>query len=205
MTDDVQLCLATPPLRDAAGFLPGLDAALSAHGVTSLLVRLEPMDEAAAVKLLRKLAAPAQAAGVAVLVEGAPELALAAGLDGAHGPPSERLAKEAVRKLSPDYIVGASVGDSRDVAMRIGETGVDYLLFETPDSARRLEEVGWWAELFNTPCVAFAEDLDFLTEIAAAGADFVMLSDCVWNDPRGPAAAVADARARLGAIERAPR
>ena len=57
-----------------------------------------------------------------------------------------------------------------------------------------LDRVAWWAEIFYTPCVAFARSLEEVGPLVAAGADFVMLGDCVWSDPRGPAAAVADAR-----------
>ncbi len=62
------------------------------------------------------------------------------------------------------------------------------------DPSALLERVAWWAEIFNTPCVAFARSLEEVGPLVAAGADFVMLGDCVWRDPRGPAAAVADAR-----------
>ena len=81
--------------------------------------------------------------------------------------------------------------------MTAGESGADYVLFGEDaaplDAPALLERVAWWAEIFNTPCVAFARSLEQVGPLVAAGADFVMLGDCVWGDPRGPGAAVKDA------------
>jgi thiamine-phosphate pyrophosphorylase len=53
--------------------------------------------------------------------------------------------------------------------------------------------LGWWAELFEPPCVGFAASREEAYEFAAAGADFVLVGDFIWNDPRDPAAALKDA------------
>ena len=84
--------------------------------------------------------------------------------------------------------------------MAAGEAGADYVLFGEPDArgqrpsveaiAERLE---WWAELFEPPCVGFAASREEADEFAAAGADFVLVGDFIWNDPRGAAAALKDA------------
>jgi thiamine-phosphate pyrophosphorylase len=58
-----------------------------------------------------------------------------------------------------------------------------------------LERVGWWSEVFEVPCVAFAENLDEVGPLAAAGADFVAVGDFVWADDRGAAALNAAAKA----------
>ena len=55
------------------------------------------------------------------------------------------------------------------------------------------ERLQWWAELFEPPCVGFAASREEAMEFAAAGADFVLVGDFVWADPRGAAAALADA------------
>jgi len=97
--------------------------------------------------------------------------------------------------------VGLAARNVDKLAALAGETGADYLLFgdwAAPLSFEEaLERVRWWAELFTTPCVAFARSIEEARPFAAAGADFVMLGECVWNDPRGPAAALADARRAL--------
>ncbi|MEK4032728.1 thiamine phosphate synthase [Methylocystis sp. IM3] len=195
--DGPRLSLATPPLADARDFLPALESALSAGDVASLLVRFASDDPRRNEEILRALAAPAQEKGVAVLAEGAPTVALRAKADGAQILGAGAALAEAVEKLSPKHIVGAGGLALRDDAMRAGELGVDYVLFDDADLAALLERVTWWAELFNTPCVARAETLAAVAPLAEAGADFVLLDDAVWTDSRGPAAAVAEALAAL--------
>ena len=83
--------------------------------------------------------------------------------------------------------------------MAAGELGADYVLFGEPDSKGQrpsveaiAERLQWWAELFEPPCVGFAASREEAYEFAAAGADFVLAGDFVWNDPRGAAAALLD-------------
>ena len=64
---------------------------------------------------------------------------------------------------------------------------------QRPSMAAIAERLQWWAELFEPPCVGFAASREEAHEFAAAGADFVMVGDFVWADPRGAAAALADA------------
>ena len=192
------LYLVTPVLTEAEPFLPTLREALASAAIASLLLRLGPMEDAQAARLVRAVAEPAQAKGVALLIDGSPALALEAGADGAHVGGVGAPLKDAIKRLSPRYIVGAGALATRDDAMTAGESGADYVLFGDDaaplDAGALLERVAWWAEIFFTPCVALARSLEEVGPLVAAGADFVMLGDCVWSDPRGPAAAVADAR-----------
>ncbi len=84
--------------------------------------------------------------------------------------------------------------------MTAGEAGADYVLFGEPDALGErpsadaiVERLQWWAELFEPPCVGFAASSDEAYAFAAAGADFVLLGDYIWTDPRGAAAALAEA------------
>lgn len=194
MSEDApRLYLATPPLANGRDFLEALTRALAAGDVASLLIRFAGDDPRKNEDIVRALAPAAQEKGVAVLVEGSVSTALRAKADGAHIEGSGPGLVEAVEKLSPKYIVGAGGLDSRDDAMRAGEVGADYVLFEGDDLDALAARVDWWAELFNTPCVAHAARLEDVTALARAGADFVMLDDAVWLDARGPDAAVSEA------------
>ncbi len=192
------LYLVTPVLTEAESFLPALREALANAEVASLLLRMGPLDGAAAARLVRDIVEPTQATGAALIVDGAPELVLEAGADGAHVEGVGAPLTDAIKRLSPRYIVGAGALATRDEAMTAGEAGADYVLFGDDaaplDPPALLERVNWWAEIFNTPCVAFARSLEEVGPLVAAGADFVMLGDCVWSDPRGPAAAILHAR-----------
>jgi thiamine-phosphate pyrophosphorylase len=92
--------------------------------------------------------------------------------------------------------------------MRAGEAGADYVMFGEPDAsghrpsfAAVAERIAWWAEVFEVPCVGYAQTLDEVDAIARARAEFVAVGDLVFADPRGPAAALADVAARLAATE----
>jgi thiamine-phosphate pyrophosphorylase len=81
--------------------------------------------------------------------------------------------------------------------MTFGEAGADYLLFGEPrpdGSLPSLESVveraSWWAEIFETPCAAYAPSLEAVAALAATHAEFVALGDAVWSHPDGPAAGV---------------
>ena len=76
----------------------------------------------------------------------------------------------------------------RDEAMTAGEMGADYVMFGEPRGEGPamplellLERVGWWAEIFETPCVAYAETVEAAGGLARAGADFVALGGAVWE------------------------
>jgi len=84
--------------------------------------------------------------------------------------------------------------------MAAGELGADYVLFGEPDAKGQrpsieaiAERLQWWAELFEPPCAGFAASREEAYAFAAAGADFVLVGDFVWSDPRGAPAALADA------------
>jgi thiamine-phosphate pyrophosphorylase len=200
-----RLYLATPIVKDARAFLPKLEAALDAGGVASLLLRHDAKDEAAAEAIAKTLIGSTQSRGVAFIVEGSPDFVLRVGADGLHVWGNGELLLSAIRRLSPRLIVGAGALFDRDAAMRAGEAGVDYVMFGEPEAEggevpfpALVERTRWWAEIFNTPCVAYARSLDEVSALTKAGADFVMLDDCVWSHARGPAEAIREALAKIG-------
>ncbi|MGO9006511.1 MAG: thiamine phosphate synthase [Beijerinckiaceae bacterium] len=193
-----RLYLITPPVADAAGFAAKFVAALDTAEIACVLLRVSPMDHAATKKVVRALAPLAQDRGVACLVED-PQLAVHTDVDGAHVTGVGDKLEAALASLKPGNIVGVGAITGRDDAMTAAEAGVDYLMFGDADGtqsfAEILEQVNWWAEIFNVPCVAYARKHEEIAEFARAGADFVALCDAVWNDPRGTALAL------LGAAE----
>ena len=86
---------------------------------------------------------------------------------------------------------------TRHDSMAAGELGADYVLFGEPDASGQrpsmeaiAERLQWWDELFEPPCVGFAVSREEAGEFASAGADFVLVGDFIWADPRGPEAAL---------------
>lgn len=195
-----RLYLITPPLDAAAPFDATLKAALGAGDIACVLLRLSIADPGRRKDVVRAYASFVEDAGAALLVEGDPQLAARGGADGAHVASLTETLDQAIDSLKPDRIVGVGGLSSRDECMRAGELDVDYLMFGGPGDAASpdavLERTQWWAEIFNVPCVAFARSLAEVDALVEAGAEFVAVEGAVWDDPRGPAAAVADAGAR---------
>jgi thiamine-phosphate pyrophosphorylase len=199
--------LVTPVVTETAALADILPGALAAADVAAVLLRLAPADERTLTNRVKVLAPIVQGKGVALIIDGHPDIVARAGADGCHvsNPADLRLA---AATLKPSRIMGAGGLKTRDDAMTAGEAGADYVMFGEPDMdgtrpsfAAIVERVEWWAEVFEIPCVAWAEHIHEVAELCAAGADFVAVSDAVFADPRGCAAAVADAAKSMKARE----
>ena len=200
-----RLYLVAP--QDAAGFANQLADALGAADIAAVLLRLPATDERGQVNHVKALAPTVQNKGAALLLGGHPELATRAGADGSHLSGIEAL-KSAIATLKPSLIAGCGGLETRHEAMVAAETGADYVMFGEPDASGSrpsfeaiAQRVAWWAEVFEIPCVGFAAALDEVEPLAAAGADFVAVGDCVFGAGHGAAAAVADAARRLAIAE----
>jgi thiamine-phosphate pyrophosphorylase len=197
-----RLFLITPPVADAAGFAPLLEAAMGAADVACVLLRTAAQDEASAKAVIRALAPLVQRREAACLIAEDPRRAARVDADGVHigrlGPALE----EAVDALSPRKIVGVGGLANRDDAMAAGESGVDYLMFGGPDEPvdqdTIIERVAWWAEIFNVPCVGYAADPSHAGAVARAGAEFVAVCHGVWDgSPDQVAATLAEVAAAI--------
>jgi thiamine-phosphate pyrophosphorylase len=204
-----RLYLATPSVDDPAQLLVQLPAALAAADVAAVLLRLKPADPRTMTSRVKTLAPVIQGSGAALLLDasaldGQLELVARSGADGAHFD-GVAAVQEAMPVLMPDRIVGVGGLATRHESMTVGEAGADYVLFGEADAhgirpSREAvaERLSWWAELFEPPCVAYAASGDEARDFVAAGADFILVDDLVWSDPRGAAAALAELGAAIG-------
>jgi thiamine-phosphate pyrophosphorylase len=198
-----RLYLVTPPVKDAEAFARILETALGAADIAAVLLRLAPGGESELVERVKLLTPVTERAGAALILDGHADLVGRSGADGAHLTGIHAV-EDCIARLKPDRIAGAGGMFTRHDAMLAAEAEADYVLFGEPDrngerpGLNAIEErVAWWAEVFQPPCVAYAMKLDEVGVLAAAGADFVAIADFVWDDPRGPAAIVAEAALAL--------
>jgi thiamine-phosphate pyrophosphorylase len=194
-----RLYLATPEVDDPALLLASLPGLLAGADVAALLLRLKPTDQRTMISRVKALAPAVQGSGAALLLDGHVELVARAGADGAHLTGIAAM-EDALPTLKPDRIAGVGGLTTRHDSMAAGEAGADYVLFGEPDARQQrpsveaiAERLQWWAELFEPPCVGFAASREEAYQFAAAGADFVLVGDFIWNDSRGAAAALMDA------------
>ena len=163
-----------------------LEAVLAAVPVASVIIAAAAGRPLTAKEVL-PLVAAGQSRGAAVLVAGDAGLARTVKADGTHVPFVEDMGEpyETARSIvGSGAVVGADAGRSRHDAMTLAELGADYVAFGIPDFVKdresavalQLELIGWWAEIFEVPCVAMDVDSpEQARELAAAGADFVCL------------------------------
>ncbi|HEY6255286.1 MAG TPA: thiamine phosphate synthase [Xanthobacteraceae bacterium] len=200
---DPRLYLVSPEVAQPAALADTLAAALAGTEVAAVLLRLTGRDERGLINTAKALTPLVQKTGAALLLAGHPDIVARVGADGAHltGIDAFMAAQAALR---PERIAGCGGLATRHDAMLAAEAGADYVLFGEPDQVGHrpafeavAERVTWWAEIFELPCVGFAATLAEVEALARAGADFVAVGDCIFDDPRGPAAALADAAQRV--------
>ena len=193
-----RLYLVTPPALDPAGFRDALAAALDAGDVAAVQLRVKQWDDDALRRAVDLLLPVAQGRGVAFLLNDQPGLAVQTGCDGAHVGQEDMPAAEA-RKVLGELTLGVTCHASRDLAMRAGEDGADYVAFgaffptstKEPPAMAEPEILSWWSELVELPCVAIGGITPAnCAPLVRAGADFLAVSAAVWSHAGGAPAAV---------------
>jgi thiamine-phosphate pyrophosphorylase len=194
-----RLYLTTPQISDTSAFSVQLSSAMDAGDVAAVLLRLADSDERTLINRVKTMAAPVQNRDAALLLDGRVDLVARAGADGAHLTGIVAFT-ESLAHLKPERIAGAGGLTTRHDAMLAAEQGADYVMFGEPDAAgarpsfEAIEErVAWWAEVFESPCVAYAASLDNIAPLVAAGADFIALGDFLWRDPQAIKATTSEA------------
>lgn len=221
-----RLYLITPPsLPELAAFSDALAAALDAGDVACLQLRLKSRDGVPAtddviLRAAEKFLPACRARNVAFLINDRPDLARAAGADGAHLGQKDGSLRDARALLGEQASIGVTCHASKDLAIDAAERGADYVAFgaffptETKDAPTRAdpEILSWWRYATTVPAVAIGGITpENCTPLVVAGADFLAVSGAVWANDRGPAdavrrfhAAIARARQAGSAMARGP-
>ncbi|GBR03367.1 thiamine-phosphate synthase [Gluconacetobacter liquefaciens] len=206
---DCQLYLVTPPALDPVAFAPDLARALDAGPVAAVQLRLKDVPDDTILRAIDILRPVAQERDVAFILNDRPDLARRSGCDGAHVGGEDMDAAAARTLLGDQLQLGVSCYDSRDLAMRAGEAGADYVAFgaffpsvsKETDIRAPVELLTWWSAMMELPVVAIGGiTADNCAPLVRAGADFLAVISAVWSHPEGPAAGV---RAMNAAIDAA--
>lgn len=200
-----RLCLVTPHDIDPDDLAPLVDDALAGGDVASLIIagegdRLQ--------RLAETLVQRAQSRNVAAIVQNDTRIAGRTRADGVHVDTGITDLAAASGKLRPKMIVGAGGIRSRHDGMVAGEANPDYLFFGRLDGdseddvfGKALDLAAWWSSLFVIPAIVMGGRKIASVETAAReGIEFVALRRAVFEDPRGPGEAVAEANERLGKL-----
>lgn len=205
-----RLMLVTPPVADAEAMAFRLMQAFAGGDVAAVLLRLAEGDERSKIDRVKRLAGPVQASNVALVLEGTALVASRGGADGVHLTQGPEAIAEARSSLKDERIIGAGSLRARHDAMDVGEAGVDYVMFgeprpdgSVPPLAAVIERAEWWAEIFETPCVAYAPDAESIPALVETGAEFVALGAWAFDEGSDIRELVAQANAAIA--ERAAR
>ncbi|GBQ33570.1 thiamine phosphate synthase [Gluconacetobacter azotocaptans] len=205
---DCQLYLVTPPAFDPAALAPELARALDAGPVAAVQLRLKDASDDAILRAIDILRPVAQERDIAFILNDRPDLARRGGCDGAHVGMDDMGAAQARALLGDDLQLGVSCYDSRDMAMRAGEAGADYVAFGAffPSSSKDtdvradIDLLAWWTTMMELPVVAIGGiTADNCAPLVRAGADFLAVISAVWSHPDGPAAGVRAMNAAIAA------
>ena len=194
---DCRLYLITPPILPAT-FENQLAAALDAGDVAAVQLRLKNMPEAELLRVIERLRPIAQSRDVAFLLNDNPALAVKSGCDGAHVGQTDMQTKQA-RKILGNLTLGVTCHNSRHLAMEASEAGADYVAFgaffptttKEPPEMAEIDTLKIWAETMEVPCVAIGGiTAENCAPLVQAGAEFLAVSNAVWNHKDGAAAGV---------------
>ncbi|MGO4407314.1 thiamine phosphate synthase [Bosea sp. RAF48] len=199
-----RLMLVTPPVEDAEAIVFRLMQAMAGGDIAAIVLRLTPGDDRNRIERVKRLAAPVQANNVALVVEDSALVATRGGADGVHVTGGPEAIAEARSSLKNERIVGAGGLRARHDAMDVGEAGVDYVMFgepradgSVPPLTAVIERAGWWAEIFETPCVAYAPDAESIPALVETGAEFVALGAWAFEEGQDVRALVEAANATI--------
>ena len=195
-----QLYLISPPnIQNLDAFLKVLEDIAHTGAVSSFQLRLKDIENRDIAKMGKPIFELLQSAGIACIMNDHARLARDTHADGVHLGQSDDSIKEAREILSKDKIIGVTCHNSKHLAMSAAEAGADYVAFgafyetQTKITEQRadLETLEWWQDLMEIPCVAIGGiNACNALPIIKAGADFIAVSSCVWNNPKGAKAAV---------------
>ncbi|WP_099865425.1 thiamine phosphate synthase [Pararhizobium haloflavum] len=209
--DRCRLVLVTPRDGDIETQAAALDAALRGGDVATLIIPQYDRDDREFQALCERLVAIGQQHEAAVMIAGDSRVTGRSKADGQHVEEGRDAARDAIEKFSPRLIVGIGNIKDRHAALEIGEMRPDYVFFgklngdikpEAHPKVLALAE--WWASMVEIPCITMGgASIESALEVAETGAEFVAMHRAVFDNPIGPAQAVAEINALLA--EKAPR
>jgi thiamine-phosphate pyrophosphorylase len=196
-----RLCLVTPAGADAETFTRLVADALSGGDVASLIIAAQADDPAALQRAAHAFVPIAQDAGAAAVLHGDTRIVGRTQADGVLIDTGPADLAAAVAAMRPKRMIGAAGIASRHDALAAGEASPDFLFFGRLDGdsadgifPKALELAAWWSSVTVIPAIVMGgRTLASVREAARENIEFVALARAVWDDPRGPRAAVAEA------------
>lgn len=195
MPDRCRLYVISPPQIELTLFTPVFNRLMATGLVASFQLRLKQPDQTAVdpkmiIDSCAALVPIAQRHDVAFILNDHAELVAETGADGCHLGQSDMSCRDARARLGDDAIIGVTCHNSRHLAFEAGEAGADYVAFGAfyPSTTKQVsykaepDLLNWWQEIAEIPCVAIGGITpDNAAPLAQAGADFIAVSNAIWE------------------------
>lgn len=131
-----------------------------------------------------------QSHDIAALIADDSQLAGRSNADGHYVERERSNLNDILARFSPQKIVGCGGMLNRDQALKLGETGIDFLAIGKlgrdthPEPHKKNMELGeWWSEFVELPCIILGgNSIDSVVDVAKTGADFVLLEQAVFHE-----------------------
>lgn len=200
-----QIYLVTPRHIDPDTFPAQLQQAMEGGEIAALLIDCDAQHDSELQKITQTITPMAQKNDIAVVLRGDSRIAGRCKCDGLHLDGDLTTLEAGIEDYSERFMLGAEGSNKRHVAMEIGETGIDYIMFgrlDAPTSEeiheKSLAIADWWSTLFEVPAVVIGgSDLDSCTNAGKAGIEFIALREAIWDHEEGPMIAIQKANALL--------
>lgn len=189
-----QIYLISPPQIDENSFFDELDALLKTNLVPVFQLRLKNYAADKIKEIAIKIKKICDKNNCLFLINDFLDIALEIGASGVHLGGDDGSIKEARAKAPESFIIGASCYDSKDLAMKAGEDGANYLSFGAFFETKTKNSPGkpspdiltWCNELIDLPICAIGGVNDENCKILIdAGADFICVISYIWANKNG--------------------
>ena len=199
-----RLYIVSPPQFELDDFEKQLAAAFKGGDIGAFQLRMKEATDGQIMEAAKRLMPIVKEYEAAFILNDRPDLAFELGADGVHIGQDDVSFAEAREALGPDGVIGISCHASTHLAMEAGEIGADYVAFGAfyPTQSKPQEKIAkwgtpgpdileWWATYTVVPCVAIGGVTpQNCGPLVDAGADFIAAISSVWDDKKGPKAAV---------------
>lgn len=189
-----KIYLISPPKIEEKTFYNQLEQALKTGLVPVFQLRLKDYSNSQILNISRQIKKICDDHKCLFILNDYVDLAIEINAGGVHVGIDDHKINEIRKKVSKDFVIGASCYDSRHYAMKAGEAGADYISFGAfyPTSTKiaranpSVEILSWANELLNLQIVAIGGINDKNSyDLVKNGADFIAVISYVWNHPQG--------------------
>jgi thiamine-phosphate pyrophosphorylase len=189
-----QIYLISPPKIIIDQFLVDLEAALQTKKIPVFQLRLKGYDDDEVVQLGKEILVVCRKYNTQFILNDRLDLALKIGADGVHFGDSDGNITEAKKKVSANFVIGASCYDSKHIAVQAVEEGADYVsfgaFFNSPTKNSKgnptPEILEWCDEILAVPSVAIGGiTAENCRDLVKSKADFLAVISYVWSNPKG--------------------